>query len=358
MSWDLICDVLKNSYLITSIVIVMMIMIEYINVASAGKWLGKLKQSRWRQIVSGACLGLVPGCIGGFAAVSLYSHGTLSLGALVAAMISSSGDESFVMLALIPKYALMLFALLFVIAVACGFLVDLFWKGRRPEMSPDHDFEVHDEYGEQLPDLFRLSSYSVLKHPGKERIIIMGGIIIFAVLVFTGVLEHDHVHGPEARHLELFSERWINLLFACASLAVLFFVASSKEHFIKEHIWNHVLKKHLAGIFLWTVGALLLISLLLAHFDIEPWLKENAYYVLLLAAVVGMIPESGPHLVFVTLFAGGMVPFSVLLTSSMSQDGHTSLPLLASNRRSFVYAKLVNALFAVAVGSLFYLFGL
>ena len=358
MSWNLILDVLKNSYLITSIVIVMMIMIEYVNVASAGKWLGRLKDSRWKQILSGACLGLVPGCIGGFAAVSLYSHGTLSLGALVAAMISSSGDESIVMLAMIPGEAMILFAVLFVLAIVCGYTVELLWKGKRPEMPHDHDFEVHGEQGEQLPNLFRLSSYSVLRHPGKERILIMAGIMVFAILVFTGVLEHDHVHGPEGHHLELFTERWINLLFASASLVVLLLVASSKEHFVKEHIWNHVLGKHLAGIFLWTAGALLLISLLLAHFDIGMWIQENAYYVLLLAAVVGLIPESGPHLVFVTLFAGGMIPFSVLLTSSMSQDGHTSLPLLASDRKSFLYDKLINALFAVIAGSILYVFGL
>lgn len=42
----------------------------------------------------------------------------------------------------------------------------------------------------------------------------------------------------------------------------------------------------------------------------------------------------------------------------MSQDGHTSLPLLASSTRSFLVAKVVNALFAILIGSLFYLFGL
>ena len=86
--------------------------------------------------------------------------------------------------------------------------------------------------------------------------------------------------------------------------------------------------------------------------------RDNTYYMLILAALIGMIPESGPHMVFISLFAGGWVPFSVLLTSSMSQDGHTSLPLLASSTRSFFVAKLLNAAFAVAVGSVFYLCGL
>ena len=99
------------------------------------------------------------------------------------------------------------------------------------------------------------------------------------------------------------------------------------------------------------------ITVVMHYVDIGDWLKDNTYYLLILAALIGMIPESGPHMVFISLFAGGIVPFSVLLTSSMSQDGHTSLPLLASSTRSFLVAKILNALFAVAVGSVFYLFG-
>ena len=61
---------------------------------------------------------------------------------------------------------------------------------------------------------------------------------------------------------------------------------------------------------------------------------------ILLAILIGIIPDSGPHLLFVTLFATGTVPFSVLLASSISQDGHAALPLLAESKRSFVKAKI------------------
>ena len=53
-------------------------------------------------------------------------------------------------------------------------------------------------------------------------------------------------------------------------------------------------------------------------------------WVLLTGALVGIIPESGPHLIFVMLYAQGLVPFSVLLTSSFVHDGHGML--LASLR--------------------------
>ena len=142
----------------------------------------------------------------------------------------------------------------------------------------------------------------------------------------------------------------MNILFAILSIFVVLLVAASSEHFVKEHLWHHVICKHALKTFLWTAGALAVIT-------VVDWLKDNTYYLLILAALIGMIPESGPHMVFISLFAGGIVPFSVLLTSSMSQDGHTSLPLLASSTRSFLVAKVLNAVFAVLIGSVFYLLG-
>jgi hypothetical protein len=55
-------------------------------------------------------------------------------------------------------------------------------------------------------------------------------------------------------------------------------------------------------------------------------------------------------MVFITLFAGGMIPFSVLLASSIAQDGHTALPLLAESKKSFVLAKAINIVIGFVIG--------
>lgn len=382
MIWDLILDVLRNSFLITGLVVVMMMMIEYINVQSSGKWFSALQKSKPRQVLLGSILGVIPGCMGGFAAVSLFSHGLISYGALIAAMVCSSGDESFVMLAMIPKEASILFAILFALSLAVGMIVDRVHKKKPVVISCEQQFEVHDEdhrHHEKLPSIFRASSYKALLKPSKEKIIIIVGLALFIAAIFSGVLEHEHEHGHEhgteaasavvetveaheheALHggINLLDERWMNILFACLSIIVLLLTATAGEHFVKEHIWEHVIKKHCLQIFLWTFGALAVIQFGLQYLDIEPWLKENKFYVLLLAALIGMIPESGPHLIFVTLFAGGMVPFSVLLTSSISQDGHMSLPLLASSKKTFIRSKILTALAALAIGSILMLLGL
>ena len=358
---DLFLDVLRNSFLITGLVIIMMLMIEYVNIHSEGRWFSRLRQHRFGQVVLGAGLGLIPGCMGGFAVVSMYSHKLLSFGALVAMMVASSGDEAFVMLAMIPKETLILCAVLFAVAVMVGWLVDLGTKKKTTD--PDcckEGFLLHDEEHHHHT-VREKASLKNLKHASAERIALLLGVVIFIIALAFGLLEHDHEHGHEAAetlsHVNVFDEYWLNLIFAIVSLFVVWFIATANEHVIKEHLWEHVIRKHFLSIFLWTFGALLVIELGLHYLDMASWINSNIPWMILLAVLVGIIPESGPHMLFVTLFATGMVPFSVLLASSISQDGHAALPLLAESKRSFVKAKLINIIVAAVIGYVCYFIG-
>lgn len=121
------------------------------------------------------------------------------------------------------------------------------------------------------------------------------------------------------------------------------------EHFLEEHLWNHVAKKHVPNIFLWTFGAPLVMAILIEHFNLESWIQQSQFLILVIAFLVGLIPESGPHMIFVTLFAQGMIPFSILAASSIVQDGHGMLPLLAHSRKAFIVVKIINLMFGLAV---------
>ena len=334
---------------------IMMLMIEYVNSHSHGKWFSKLRQNRFGQVVLGAGLGIIPGCMGGFAAVSMYSHKLLSFGALIAMMIASSGDEAFIMLAMIPKQALLLMVILFVVATGAGLLVDKFSK---PHSHHHHHegceegYQIHEEESETVEK----PSFHNMKHASAERIALLLGVILFIVALAFGMLEHEHEETAHTQ-LNIFNESWMNLIFAIVSLFVVWFIATAGEHIIKEHLWEHIIRKHFLSIFLWTFGALLVIQVGLHYFHLEQLITSNIPWMILLAVLIGIIPESGPHLLFVTLFATGTVPFSVLLASSISQDGHASLPLLAESKRSFVKAKIVNALVAAIVGYVCYFIG-
>lgn len=350
---EIFLDALLSAVLITGLVIIMMMLLEYINVTSAGRMGTTLRRSRLGQVLLGGLLGVLPGCVGGFACVSLYSHGMISFGALIAMLIASSGDEAFVMLAMFPGKALILFAALFAIAVVAGLVVDTLSHDKKaPHTACDAHFEVHGSDGHGVE-----RSWKNLRHPIWQRVVLLAGIAAFIVALALGMLEHEHEPSAGA-HFNIFDEYWINLLFAVCSLFVLWFTAVSSNHFVQEHLWGHVVKKHLLRIFLWSFGAILLIELLMHFFDLESLVKGNTPFMILLAVLIGLIPESGPHLVFVTLFAGGMVPFSVLLASSISQDGHASLPLLAETKAGFVKAKAINALVAAIAAYALYFCGL
>ena len=70
----MILGVLKHALMITSFVLIMMLLIEYINVQTRGSWQTALRKSQVGQYLLGAFLGVTPGCLGAFTAVSLYSH--------------------------------------------------------------------------------------------------------------------------------------------------------------------------------------------------------------------------------------------------------------------------------------------
>lgn len=396
-------EVLRNTVLITGLVLIMMLMIEYCNIGSHGSLFARLKSSGINQVLVGTLLGLVPGCIGGFAAVSLFTHKLLSFGALTAMMIASSGDEAFVMLATMPLQALLLFAILGALAIVTGLVCDRYlFKEQNFAFCPD-GYEIHKEHDSSIASPFRLSSYKdALRRPSRERLLLLAGIALFVVALLSGFAGHDHaghdhavhqeaaVHQEvalheeaahnhtlhehvahqeslqeiiEERHLSTFTlhlldEEWMNCLFAIMSIVTLLFTATAKEHFIKEHLWHHVIKRHLLSIFLWTLGGLAVCKIGVQYLNIEEWVSSNMIFVILLAVAIGIIPESGPHLVFVTLYLNGIVPFSVLLANSISQDGHTALPLLASSRKTFLKAKAVNIIIGAVVGILLYLSGL
>jgi hypothetical protein len=77
-----------------------------------------------------------------------------------------------------------------------------------------------------------------------------------------------------------------------------------------------------------------------------------------MGAVIGLIPESGPHMIIVMMYAQGVVPFSVLFTASFVQDGHGMLPMLSYSLKDSLLIKLFNLVFGVLIGVVLYFFGI
>lgn len=410
---ELFFEVLKSSLTLTCLVMIMMLLIEFINVGSAGKWMAKLQHRPFMQIVMAILLGLIPGCIGGFAIVSLFTHNLLCFGALVAGMIATFGDEAFVLMAYSPKWTLILSAALLGIALVAGCLTQLVFRKRKFALE-SHGFEVHEEHeGEHGHEHAKANlSFKNLKSMSFPRALLVFGLILYIVAILTGSLAHQHgglpgmdphaagvehthdfecqehhhagecceahasalaeseysghlgdTHAHHGHHEEAHGEHhhghhnnpdaWENIFFLVLACITLVVVALSSEHFLQSHLWEHVIKHHFLSVFLWTFGVLLCLKILYLFVDVDSLIGQSHWALwglMLLAVLIGFIPESGPHLIFVVMFMNGTIPFSILLVSSIVQDGHGALPLLAQSRKNFLLMKALNMLVGLVVG--------
>jgi len=328
-------DVILTSLMVTGFVAAMMLLIEYVHVLTGGRLETVLARGRPFGYLLAAALGALPGCLGAFTAVSLYSHGLLTIGALVTTMIAASGDEAFVMLALILETAVRLIPLLAVIGIAAGVLTDAIAGRRAAALLQCKSLVIHPE--ESGPLFSPAGAVAQWKDCSPVRGILVAALAGFAAAVAAGRI------GPE-------QWGWVRISLLGVAALALWVAATAPDHFLEEHLWRHVVRKHVPRVFLWTLGALAVSGPLSRLLQVQeggasPWL------LLLLAALIGIIPESGPHLVFVTLYARGAIPFAVLLTSSIVQDGHGMLPLLAHSRRAFLVVKAVNFAVGLAAGA-------
>ena len=355
--------------MIASFVMVMMLLIEYIHVVSKGNWSRGLHGSRFKQVLITAFLGLVPGCLGGFAVVSLFTHGIVNFGALVACMIASFGDEAFVLFAVAPETAILLSVVIFLIAIVTGLIVNIFVKKFPTPFGPEHFAIHHADHEHVHTDVMGNWRYN-LKHISFQRAILITGIILVMTAILMGWFDHSHTAGDVHDHVGhehehhygdisgiMLQERWLNILFVVVSLVALFIITVVQEHFLQEHLWGHIIKNHLPRIFLWTLSVLTILQLGEHFFDIEDLVRGNHLYIMLLTILIGLIPESGPHIVFITLFINGTIPFSILLTSSIVQEGHAGLPLFAESKSGFLWMKAISVIVGLVVGLLGYFTG-
>lgn len=339
----MIIETLQHALMITGFVFVMMLIIEYVNIQTKGDWQNSLQKSRWSQYFLSAFLGATPGCLGAFTVVALYSHNIVSFGALVAVMIATSGDEAYVMLSMFPGKALLIFVILFVLGIVAGFVTDILFKPGSVFIEKlGRQLEFHDE--DMCTCFPHHEIVNQLKNLTLQRTLLM----TFLVLFITG-LTFNRLGPPEWN--------WIKITLLITSLFALFVVSTVPEHFLEKHLWEHIVKVHIPRVFLWTFGALLVMHFLINYLEVGSWIKANYLTVMLIACLIGLIPESGPHMIFVSLYAQGAIPFGVLLASSIVQDGHGMLPLLAESNRSFLSVKMINFVVGLVAGIVCYVAG-
>jgi len=340
---DIVTANLKQALIITSFVFVMMMLVDYFNVLTKGRMSESMKGGLFRQYITASFLGSTPGCLGAFMNVSFYVHGLISFGAIAGGMIATSGDEAFVMLAMFPKKALILFGILFILGIISAYIIDKIAPLLR--IRPCQECKSSVVHHKDAGNIFnREEIVKHMKNLSLARFLLI--ILVFSVLYgfISGAV------GPKIWD-------WKRITFVSLFSLASFIIITVPDHYLQEHIWQHIAKKHLWKVFLWSFGALLVIDIGLKFWNLEAFVKAHMLWVLLIASVIGIIPESGPHLMFVVMFAKGIIPFSVLLASSIIQDGHGMLPLLSYTLKDSLLIKVFNFIIGIGIGFLLFSFG-
>lgn len=337
-----IIDILHKTLFISGFVLLLMLLIEYLHTISLGKWNKGIVKNGFFQVFFSTLLGLTPGCAGAFAVVSLYTHNFVSFAALLAGTIASFGDEAFVIFATNSDVGFRLILFLAIISILVSALFVLFKTVKKP--TQNHQIQIHDEYCCKPS----INITHQLRKITFQRALLLGIMFLFLINTFLAS------RGTEAHsHSELSSESISFIIMLAISV---FIIITVPEHFLIEHIWNHVLKNHFIKLFLWTFATILFVHLIEHYLLLKAFVNQNIWLMLVFALIVGLLPLSGPHLLFFSLFIEQAIPFSILLANSIVQEGHAGIPLLAEDKKSFFIIKGIKIIVALLVGSIMIIF--
>ncbi len=371
----------------------------FINYKRQGKFVETLeKQKRW-QPVFGSLLGLSPGCGGAIFVMPLYLKQTVSFGTIVATLIATMGDSAFVLMSTHPKEYLYVSVISLAVAVLTGYAVDKLKLDRGfAKRSEKLDKELQP-LKEQHPQLeSELVSCGLHKQPMQHIAHQEGDKVDL-------LFHHKDQKSEEMRWANVFTHKYAYKIFwilvvvgLVLGVALLFQVDVNKDFgiphigailgiggtvfsavymfinkkvvkndsYIEEEQKIFSLKETLihsaedtAFVNTWVFIAYLVYELLVYSVGGEPvvkeWMTSTGIATVFIGALIGLIPGCGPQIIFVSLYAKGMIPFSALLANAISQDGDALFPLLVIDGKSSLIATLITTVPALIIGVGMYL---
>lgn len=396
----------ENAFLqVTVFVGAVLLLFGYIDYILSGRLVQRIGAAKKLQPVIGAILGLTPGCGGAIFVMPLFPRGIVSFGTVIATLLVTMGDSAFVLISVMPKQWILVSIISFFVAIGVGYLVDLTpigdrllekyqetqqkkAKARRAHEEIDHGiFESqtgisHDDWthiGHDEGDDIDLALHHGSKgHQAVNTFAYKAthrGHVIYWVIISLGlVLGIMDLFQVDLNTLIIPN---LGLIFGVVGTAVSVglmilgkkFIADDNHEeaemklaSLKETFIHNAQETAFVGTwvfvayFVYELFVLLLGSgsYLAGEIAITNFLSQTGLMAVIIGTLVGVIPGCGPQIIFVTLFTRGLVPFSALLANALSQDGDALFPLIAIDKRSAVWATIVNTIPALLVGLLAY----
>ena len=398
---EIIINAAQESFLHVGVLLGIVILIfGYIDYKTGGNIVDILDKNKRIQPMIGAILGIIPGCGGSIILMPLYVKNKVSFGALVATLISSMGDAAFILISSDIKEYLGVSLISFVTAIVCGYMVDILHLDEKLKLRKDKlhncDCTNHEKTDFEKGLKIDLNAKKhigheendevdhALHHNEKRNMSKLGykfthsiGYKIFYLLIIIGLIimishgegaehAHSHVHSHE-EGLELSFEGVISLLGLTLSII---YTALSKKY-IKNSTHEVVESKILsfkemiihsasetAFVITWIFVGYLVYDLGVMIIGGEEVLNSillvNGMITVLIGALLGVIPGCGIQVIFISLYSKGVMPFAALVANSISQDGDALFPLIAMDKKSALWAKILNLIPAIIIGFVVY----
>ncbi len=357
----------------------------FINYKTQGRFVEKLENAKRLQPVIGAVLGLTPGCGGAIFVMPLYLKGTVTFGTIVATLVATMGDSAFVLIASRPLDYLIVSIISFVAALISGYTVDALkidggFEKRRQALLDKNAVSLADHAllqdgpirhighsdGDSIDMLLHHReaahheeglAYRFTHNVGYKIFWVMMAIgLILGILLLFQVDVNDALGIPS-----------LGTIIGIAGLVFCIIYMIIDKRFIKNEEHDTAeqkafsLKETLvhnaqdtAFVCLWVFVAYFVYELFVIFIGgeavVQSWMMVTGLLSVILGAVIGLVPGCGPQIIFVSLYARGMIPFAALLANAISQDGDALFPLLAIDRRSSLWATVITTIPALLFG--------
>lgn len=348
----------------------------------------------WGPVI-GAALGVSPGCAGAILVMPLYARANVSFGTVIAALVATMGDSSWVIMAADPRMAAIVHAVLFVTGLVTGYVVDALGiapplrgpqagaataaastPGRRTLTRPASSQAGWASLAARagLPDVTARG----VPAPGGMALALRYPLAatpaVFWLLASVGFL----VATPTAFQLVDVAtltgwsggvDPYLALGVAGTAAAAVIFVRGkgkladdtpeSAAATVATQPFTSVLKHgahETSFVVVWVAVAYVAWACVhvLTGFD-GSQLPLLGLTGVLVGALVGLVPGCAVQIVFTGLYVSGVVPLPTLLANALSQDGDALLPLIALERHSALVATCITTVPGLVVGTLAWL---
>ncbi|CAN5829931.1 putative manganese transporter [soil metagenome] len=345
------------------------------------------RHRHWAPLV-GALLGVTPGCAGALLVMPLYARGVVPFGAVVAALVATMGDSSWVLIAFNPQLALGIHGLLLITGILTGYVVHALGispsvrlrdagddttgsgsccttprsasgrvvggRGAAPQPAPA--LRVALPAPAALPVAVPSAATAVGVAPLTFWWLALVGFVVSIPVVFP-------IGDPAALTVALGGLDPYLLVGNLGTLVAVVVFFQSRARFADDSVdsiapaqttMSAVLRngaKETSFVITWVALTYVVyeVAVGLTGFSAAS-LAGVGIAGVVVGALVGLVPGCAIQIVFTGLYAAGGLPLPTLLANAVSQDGDALLPLLFTDRRAAAAATAITTVPALVVG--------